>query len=229
MAVQVITAAQAAQASGIKGLVYGPSGAGKTVLCGTAPAPVVISAERGLRSLAQILPTTACIEVQTYNEMYDAYLWATSSREAQAFATLCLDSATEIAEVVLTDLKRQTKDPRKAYGELQDTVLSMFRYFRDIPGKNVVFTAKQDMQKDGLTGAQSFRPMMPGQALPLQLPYFFDEVFQLHAGKNADGQEFRALRTRRDVQYEAKDRSGRLAEWEPADLTYVFNKINGKG
>ena len=36
---------------GIKCLVYGESGVGKTVLCSTAPDPIIISAESGLLSL----------------------------------------------------------------------------------------------------------------------------------------------------------------------------------
>lgn len=229
MTVQLTTAGQAVVASGVKVMTYGPAGAGKTRLCATAPAPVIISAEKGLLSLANFAPNTPVVEVKTYDQMYEAYMWATQSKEAQQFATLALDSASEIAEVVLADLKAKTKDGRKAFGELGDVVTNMFRYFRDIPGKNVVFTAKQNMITDGQTGAQSYGPWFPGKALPLALPYFFDEVFQLVVGKDQAGQEFRALRTRRDIQYEAKDRSGRLLEWEPADLSYVFNKIAGRG
>lgn len=223
MAIHLVSTANVARSNGVKACVYGPSGAGKTVLCGTAPAPVIISAEKGLLSLAD--KHVAAIEVGNFAQMVEAFMWAKQSKEAQQFQTLCLDSASEIAEVVLADLKTRHKDPRKAYGEVQDVVTSMFRDFRDLPGRNVLFTAKQSKNTDGATGAQSFGPMMPGQALPQALPYFFDEVFQLVVGKDAAGVEFRALRTRRDLQYEAKDRSGQLAEWEPADLTYVFGKI----
>ncbi len=228
MAIHLTTVSQAAMAHGIKGMVYGASGSGKTRLCATAPTPVIISAEKGLLSLRQVAPNTAVIEVSTYDQMYDAYLWALQSKEARLFETLALDSASEIAETVLADLKNKTRDPRKAYGELGDTVTAMFRYFRDIPGKNVLFTAKSQMITDGTSGAQYFAPWFPGKALVQALPYFFDELFELIVAKDAAGVEFRALRTRRDIQHEAKDRSGRLAEWEPADLTYVFNKIAGK-
>lgn len=227
MAIQLVSTAHIARKNGVKAVVYGPSGSGKTVLLGTAPSPVIISAEKGLLSLAN--KHVAAIEVSNFAGMVEAYQWVTRSREANQFLTVGLDSATEIAEVVLADLKSRTKDPRKAYGELQDTALSMFRDFRDLPGKNVVFTAKQNINKDGATGMNLYGPMMPGQVLPQQLPYFFDEVFQLVVGKDDKQQEFRALRTKRDQQNEAKDRSGRLAEWEPADLTHVFGKILAQG
>ena len=51
MALKFTTTNQAAQLHGVKALVYGPSGAGKTTLCATAPAPIIISAEAGLLSL----------------------------------------------------------------------------------------------------------------------------------------------------------------------------------
>lgn len=227
MAIQLVSTAHIARQNGVKCVVYGPSGAGKTVLCSTAPTPVIISAEKGLLSLQHV--HVAAIEVSGMPQMVEAYRWVTNSKEAKQFGTVCLDSATEIAEVVLADLKQRSRDPRKAYGELQDTVLTMFRDFRDLPGKNVVFTAKQNMNKDGATGQILYGPMMPGQVLPQQLPYFFDEVFQLAVGKDNNGNEFRALRTKRDMQNEAKDRSGRLAEWEPADLSHVFGKILAQG
>ena len=208
---------------GIKALVYGGAGAGKTVLCSTAPNPIILSAESGLLSLQKF--TLPYITVNTYEDLNDAYLWVTGSNEAKQFGTICLDSVTEIAEVILTDLKRQHKDPRKAYGEVQDQMIGLIRSFRDLTGKNVYFSAKEEGTKDGLTGAIKYGPMMPGNKLPAQVPYFFDEVFQLFVYKDDEGKDLRALRTARDAQFEAKDRSGKLDAWEPADLNHVFKKI----
>ena len=69
--------------------------------------------------------------------------------------------------------------------------------------------------------------MMPGQKLGQQIPYFFDEVFQLFVYQDPNTkQEIRALRTKKDAQFEAKDRSGALDEWEQPDLTAIFKKIS---
>lgn len=209
---------------GIKAVVYGPAGAGKTTLCATLPSPVILSAEAGLLSLRKAnLPF---IVVESFDALVEAYNWVMKSAEAKQFQTICLDSVTEIAEVILCDLKTKNKDPRKAYGEVQDQMLSLLRDFRDLKEKNVYFSAKQDKIKDDSTGAIFFGPMMPGSKLPQQLPYFFDEVFQLQVFTDPQTKtETRALRTKRDHQYEAKDRSGTLDLWEPADLGYVFEKI----
>lgn len=224
MAIKIQSTADVSAKHGIKVLVYGDAGVGKTVLCSTAPAPIILSAESGLLSLRRAnLPFIA---INTYKDMEEAYLWATNSKETAKYQTICLDSISEIAEVLLEDAKKKNKDPRKAYGEMQDGILSLMKAFRDIPEKNVYFSAKQAIVKDGTTGAMFFGPSMPGQATAPQMPYLFDEVFQLTVFNDPATQtEYRALRCKKDNQYQAKDRSGMLDAWEPADLNHVFNKI----
>ena len=41
--------------SGVKCVVYGPAGGGKTRLLATAPSPIILSAEKGLLSLKKFL------------------------------------------------------------------------------------------------------------------------------------------------------------------------------
>lgn len=210
---------------GVKALVYGPSGAGKTRSIATLPRPVIFSAESGLLSLRQFnLPYTV---IETYAQMVEAYNWITKSNEAKQFDTIALDSLSEIAEVVLADLKSKHKDPRKAYGEVQDTMLAMIRDFRDLPQKHVYFSAKEESVKDGLTGALSYRPAMPGTKLPEQVPYFFDEVLRLtvYPDPNNPQQQLTAFQTSASPGVVAKDRSGTLDFWEPPNLGAVYQKI----
>jgi hypothetical protein len=69
---------------------------------------------------------------------------------------------------------------------------------------------------------------MPGKTMTNGLSFFFDEVFALRIGKLGDGTTYRYLQTQPDLQYDAKDRSGRLKMVEEPDLTKVFNKIRMK-
>ena len=224
MAVKLQSTTNVSSSQGVKLIVYGGAGTGKTVLCSTAPQPVILSAEAGLLSLRKFnLPY---ILITDYKALEEAYLWVMKSNESKQFNTICLDSLSEIAEVVLTDLKSKTKDPRKAYGEVQDQVLSLLRSFRDMPQKHVYFSAKQEKLKDELTGGFIYGPMMPGTKLPQQVPYFFDELFNLMVYQDpTTRQDIRALRTKKDFQYEAKDRSGLLDEWEVPNLSHIFDKI----
>ena len=209
----------------VKALCYGDAGVGKTVLCSTAPNPIIISAESGLLSLSHL--NIPVIEVKTLLDVQDAYQFITESNDAKGFETVCLDSITEIAEVMLSQYTKEDKDPRKSYGQLADHMAQLVRTFRDIEERNVYFSAKMARIEDEYSGISTFRPGMPGKTLVNGLPFFFDEVMALRIGEEEDGTKFRYLQTEPDMQYIAKDRSGRLDEIERPDLTHLFDKVLG--
>ena len=225
MALNFTTTDRAAQLNGVKVLVYGQAGAGKTVLASTAPAPFLISAEGGELSLRNM--QIPMVKITTVDDLRDVYAWCERSAEAKQFQTICIDSLSEIGEVVLNNAKRQVKDPRQAYGELIEKMESTIRLFRDLPGRNVYMSAKMEPTKDELTGVVKYGPAMPGSKLASKLPYFFDEVFRLGINKTPQGESYRFLQTQPDLQYEAKDRSGALAPVEPPHLAQLFAKILG--
>jgi phage nucleotide-binding protein len=209
---------------GIKILVHGPAGSGKTSLCGTTGgSTLIISAESGLLSLRAFdIPV---LEVKTLDQLYEAYQFVTETDEGKTFQWVCLDSISEIAEVVLNHEKKTAKDPRQAYGALAEKMTDILRAFRDLPGRNVYFACKQERTKDEQSGAMLYFPSMPGNMLKQGVGYFFDEVFALRVEKDADGNPTRWLQTNRDYNYEAKDRSGSLEMFEPADLSAIAAKI----
>ena len=223
MAIKITSARDAAALHGIKGLIYGRAGMGKTYLARTAPNPIVISAESGLLSLRDT--NIPVITVKTVQDLQDTYRWATESADATQFATLYIDSISEIAEVVLANEKSVNKDPRAAYGNLIDQMMTTIKAFRDISGKHVIMSAKQGASTDQVTGTVTYGPSLPGARLANEIPYLFDLVMQIGVGKTPDGIEYRYLRTHPDIQSEAKDRSGVLDVLEPPDLTHIFNKI----
>lgn len=211
-------------AHGVKMLVYGHAGAGKTSLIKTLPNPVILSAEAGLLSIADAqLPF---IEIKSIDDLREAYQWASQSDEAKQFDSVALDSISEIAEVVLNAEKKINKDPRAAYGALQEQMTDIIRAFRDLPEKNVYFTAKCEKSQDE-SGRMLYAPAMPGAKLGQQLPYFFDEVLALRVEKDNEGVVQRALMCESDGLWQAKDRSGKLAAWEAPDLGAVIRKIGG--
>jgi polynucleotide 5'-kinase involved in rRNA processing len=61
--------------NGVKLLVYGNSGSGKTSLIPTLPNPVVLSAEGGLLSIADA--DVPFVEVSSYDTLMEAYAWLT--------------------------------------------------------------------------------------------------------------------------------------------------------
>lgn len=211
-------------ANGVKILVFGASGAGKTSLIKTLPNPVVLSAEGGLLSIQDA--DVPYIEIKTMDDLMEAYSWCKESTEANGFQSVALDSISEVAEVVLAYELKNNKDGRAAYGELNTTMQAMIRAFRDLPGKHVYFSAKMEKSQDE-NGRILFSPSMPGKSLSQNLPYFFDEVLALRVERDQDGKNVRALMCDTDGLWLAKDRSGKLDAYEAPDLGAIIAKIGG--
>ena len=210
--------------NGVKLLVYGAAGAGKTSLITTLPNPIVLSAEGGLLSIQDAdLPY---IEIATIDDLRQAYSYIVSE-EGAAFESVALDSISEIAEVVLNAEKKIAKDPRQAYGAMQEQMGDLIRAFRDLPGKDVYMSAKLEKSQDEM-GRILYAPAMPGNKVGQSLPYFFDEVLALRVEKDAEGSTQRALMCDTDGLWQAKDRSGKLAAWEAPDLGAIIEKINAR-
>ena len=224
MAINVKTTGSLA-ANGVKVLVYGQAGAGKTSLVKTLPNPIVLSAEGGLLSIQDAdLPY---IEITDMATLQEAYKWLTESADAKGFQSVALDSISEIAEVVLNAEKKATKDPRQAYGAMQEQMADIIRAFRDIGGKNVYMSAKLEKTQDE-QGRMLYSPSMPGKSLTQGISYYFDLVLALRVEKDAEGNTQRALMCDSDGLWLAKDRSGKLAAWEAPDLGAIIAKIGGK-
>jgi hypothetical protein len=205
---------------GIKTLVYGPSGVGKTRLAITAPGPFIFSGENGLLSLKQ--HNIPYIPINTYANMKEAFSWFMKSNEARYIQTLFLDSLTEIAQVILSEEKIKTKDPRKAYGAMQDSVYDLIRAFRDSKGRNVVLICWEQYIEFGL--GKKAVPVIPSEKLQAALPYFWDLVLHHHHGRTASGVVYQAFHTRDTDWWTAKDRGGNLDELEEPNLTKLFIK-----
>lgn len=239
MSLLFTTSKKAVQDLGVKILIHSPAGNGKTVLTATLPRVCLIGCEEGHLSLQEsnlirlfganrpdITYDIPMIKIQSFADLQDAYQFVATSADAKNFDSFALDSISEIAEVVLTNAKKQTKDGRAAYGDLNERMVQILRNFRDLPNKNVYFSAKQEREADTISGLLLFRPSMPGKTLTQGISYFFDEVFALRISpRQPDGSTFRFLHTRADVQYEAKDRSGALDEMEEPHLGKIISKI----
>jgi hypothetical protein len=210
--------------NGVKCVGYGGSGVGKTRLVLTCPRPIYIGAERGGLSIRG--HNVVGFEISTLAQLIEAHRWVTTSAEMKAFDTICVDSISEIGDVILRNEKGNTKDGRKAHGAANDLVVNnIYRSFRDLPGKHMYAIAKESSYEDTVTGTRSFAPAMPNTTMRNELPYFFDLVFRYVRMKLADGTIWEGLQTFNDGTAIAKDRSGTLGMWEPPHLGNVFAKI----
>lgn len=227
MAIKLTTSDQAAKDNGIKCLVYGVAGSGKTTLSATfAEIPtVVISAEAGLLSIKDAnLPV---IEISSVEDIQEAYVFLTQTDEGKAFKAIVVDSISELAEVLLISEKASNKDGRAAYGETNVKMMEMLRAFRDLQGRHVLFISKLEKQKDEMTGSMLYGPSMPGARLGQAIPYLTDLVFAIRLEKDVDGNTQRWLQCQPDFSWQAKDRSGKLSQYEEPNMREVIRKVAG--
>ncbi len=192
----------------------------------TAPNPIIISAEKGLLSLAD--KDIPYIEVDNIKSIGEAYKYTVDSD----YDTIILDSLSEITVTALSEFKKNLIDAsssgkidaRQAYGKIAESIGTMIRNFRDMDGKNVILIAKERRYEDEDSGIVTFEPYMPGKVLPFDLPYLVDEVFCLQVSRKGE----RYVQTLADRKRPCKDRSGKLDENEHPNFTDIFNKIKGE-
>ncbi len=217
---QILNTSKISAKDGIKTLVYGPSGVGKTRLALTAQNPFIFSAEKGLLSLRSA--SVPYVDISSYDQMKEAYRWFVGSNEAKSIGCLFLDSLTEIAQVILSEEMKSNKDPRKAYGAMQNSVYDLIRNFRDMKGRNIVLICWEQLIEQGLN--KKAVPVIPSEKLLAALPYFWDLVLHHHHGRTATGIVYQAFHTKDSDWWTAKDRGGMLDEIEEPHLGKLFIK-----
>ena len=126
-------------------------------------------------------------------------------------------------------------DTRGAYGLLARETITLLKHLQHAPGKTVIFVGILEKVTDDM-GRVTFQPQVEGGKTARELPGIVDQVITLSLF-DVDGQslipEPDSGRLRRFVcqagnpwRLPAKDRSGRLALTEPADLGALLSKIN---
>ena len=184
---------------------------------------LVISAEAGLLSIKDA-PNVSAIEVKTYDDLREVYA-ALKSGELD-YDSVCLDSVSEISEILLVYEKGRNKDGRMAYQNVSEAVTSLMRSFRDLD-MHVLFLCKEG--KENNDGVFLFGPKMASKPLGDAITYFFDEVLALRIVDDQDDEgnavAARWLQTRIGQGYTAKDRSGKLEAFEEPNLTALIEKL----
>jgi hypothetical protein len=166
------------------------------------------------------------IAINSVEDLMEAYVYLTTNEEGMSFSDISLDSITDIAETCLSSEKKKSADGRAAYGNNNDKVAEIIRMFRDIPGRNIYFSAQLDKVTDE-KGRLLYGPSMPGKTLTQGLAYYFDIVLALRVEALEDGTVVRMFQTQTDGLWQAKNRGGRLEMWEEPDLGRIIRKVKG--
>jgi len=208
---------------GAKTLVYGAPGTGKTPIINTAPRPVLLCTEPGLMSMRNSnVPTWFADTPALVDEFFK---WAKESSETKNFDTICVDSVSEMASVYLRDaLGGKTQAGNKAhgqaaYGKMGDKVMEHLRFLFYAQYKHTYLICKLDTTDAGFK-----RPSFPGRFLNTEVPHLYDIILHIDTHNIPGVGQHKAFRTAAAIDALARDRSGKLNEFEPCDLTALFNK-----
>jgi energy-coupling factor transporter ATP-binding protein EcfA2 len=144
-----------------------------------------------------------------------------------AAGRLCFTWAEQQPEA-FTD--RGRKDLRAIYGLHARSMLAWLNQLQHARARNVVFVAVLEKNVDDLNVA-TWQPQMEGAKTGRELPAIVDEIITMTWVDFGDRKPVRAFvcTNPNPWGYPAKDRSGRLEQFEPPNLGALIEKLAGPG
>lgn len=208
---------------GMKAILYGPPGIGKTPVALTAKNPVALICEPGLMSVRKITNIPAYY-ADTPQKLDEFFTWFFQKpKERNQFQTLVVDSISQMAEIYLKKELKEQSHGLKAYGNMSTKMMEWLEALFYLPNFDVILIAKQQSPEEGKTSKH--RPYFPGNELNIKVPHLFDQVLHFSEAQIPGVGKVPAIRTKSSFDVMARDRSGNLDEFEQPNMTAIAEKI----
>jgi AAA domain len=153
----------------------------------------------------------------------------------ERYDTIFVDSITEVARLSYRHAEQQpeaisaragAKDTRAAYGLHGRQMVHWLQQLQHAREKNVVFVAVLEKVVDEFNRFIEWRPQLEGGKTGRELPAIVDQIITMNWVDFGDGKPVRAfVCTPNALGYPAKDRSGRLEQFEQPDLGKLIAKL----
>lgn len=206
-----------AQKFGVKAVLYGPAGSGKTPILNTAPRPVLLATEPGLLSMRHsTIPTWLAPDTKKIDEFFN---WFFNSGEAKAFDTLGIDSSSQMCDIALQEAKKQSSHGLQQYGKMADYIEPYMRRLYFMPEKHMYMIAKEEISDIGFR-----RPYYPGKQLPTNIPHLYDVIVRVAKVPIPSVGERTAFQCNGSIDILARNRTGDLETYEPPDFSALVKK-----
>lgn len=220
----------------LKIFIYGPTGAGKTWLIGTATNDrttfgkiLILALDPGDLTLDHpdiVSENVDIAPIRSINDLEKWFDWLdTENVKSKEYGTVVIEGVTDVCELAMQEALETAKksDPKRdrylptveLWNKVQIIARNVIRQYRDLP-MHVIITALDMEKKDDTTGKNYIRPSVVGK-LVNELGAYFDIVGYLSVDiDNAKdfakkGQDVpRLLQLQPSEKIQAKDRSRRL-------------------
>lgn len=202
---------------GLKVLLYGQSGVGKTRMAATSPRPLFLDLESGLRSTLAVKPVLRYPadpreEIKDYTQVVEFYNLVKNAKNP-TWDTVVIDSLNELQVLVtqnvvkrFTGVKRQYDDQLTMadYGKANRDFMKVIRLFLKLP-YHIIFTAiasPRELEDDQIY------PKFVGRQVGPDLQRMMDMIGYCHAKRTKDGGSEHYVSFKITPTYVAKDRLG---------------------
>lgn len=175
--------------------IYGQGGVGKSTLAATAPAPIFIDAEEGVKAFRARGIDVPVISVKTWDDVRQAWELIADKPEYQ---TVVIDPMDEFLNMLIEQVSGGGSMSLPKWGEAKNVMRKFIRAVKN-SGKHVVFVAHETEKVDGdvLIREPKLAANLSGELVDL-----CDVVGHLRIDKSGA----RVLRVQPEEKYRAKDR-----------------------
>lgn len=218
-------------------LIFGDPGSGKTPLALTAPNPIMLECDRGLKAAAVKAKGKKWV-INDYNDLTKAYEFMRNGG-CKKFDWLIFDSLTMFQDRgldhIMDDLhaakphREVWAADRGEYGQNMNRISRFIRDLVDLP-INVIVTCTAMVHEverpDGST-VTSYWPTVRGVGMPQKISSYFDIVAHLQQvpSKTKPDQDYPVLSTRRRDGWYARDRFGVIGRMPRPTMAKVIAAI----
>jgi phage nucleotide-binding protein len=215
-------------------LIYADSGAGKTVLCGTAPRALFLATEPGTISAKKQGSKAEVWPIDSHAELMKAHKWL--EENPGEYDWVLLDGLTNLQEILWRESieKGRAINPdrdadilaQQDYLRVQNQIKEVVRLFNDLP-QNVVYTA-QTMRAEDDEDEVLMLPLLSGKKgeFAQKLCGMVHVVGYLTVITPKSGNPpFRRLHTQREGKIFAKDRYDAIGRLDKPTIPKIAEKI----